>query len=174
MRDRVLCSRNRLNRKIQSFFSEKSYSKRNRNLLVIICLGCTLLLETFVFNLPFWQTLNAQETTYSINQATSPLSVGTGLSKQGNNLIISNTDEAYIDIHQRQNVKYLQLQSHRYPNRTTLHTLFPFNSMPENNGMRALQEHSHRQSSIHSTSILAAQPLPYVFDLQPQKDPLFP
>ena len=116
MRDRVLCGRNRLNRKIQSFFSEKSYSKRNRNLLVIICLGCTLLLETFVFNLPFWQTLNAQETTYSINQATSPLSVGTGLSKQGNTLIISNTDEAYIDIHQRQNVKYLQLQSHRYPN----------------------------------------------------------
>ena len=39
---------------------------------------------------------------------------------------------------------------------TTLHTLFPFNSMPENNGMRALQEHSHRQSSIHSTSIASS------------------
>ena len=116
---RIMCSRvvggkDRFNRNMQSLFSEKSYSKRN--LLAIICLCCAFLLETFVFNLPFWQTLNAQETIYSINQTTSPLSLGAGLSKQGNNLIISNTDKAYIDIHQLRKIKYLQLQSYRYAN----------------------------------------------------------
>ena len=174
MRDRVLCGRNRLNRKIQSFFSEKSYSKRNRNLLVIICLGCTLLLETFVFNLPFWQTLNAQETTYSINQATSPLSVGTGLSKQGNNLIISNTDEAYIDIHQRQNVKYLQLQSHRYPNSDNI----AYTVSIQFDAGEQWHEGSSRTFSPaikHSQYVnIGGTASPYVFDLQPQKDPLFP
>lgn len=173
MRDRVLCGRNRLNRKIQSFFSEKSYSKRNRNLLVIICLGCTLLLETFVFNLPFWQTLNAQETTYSIKRRHLYQLAQDYLSKATISSFLTLMKPTSIYINGRtSNICNCRVTAIQIA--TTLHTLFPFNSMPENNGMRALQEHSHRQSSIHSTSILAAQPLPYVFDLQPQKDPLFP
>lgn len=96
----------------QFLISENSYSKRN--LLAIVGLCCVFLLESFVFNLPFWQTLNSQEVDYPINQASPSLSLGAGLSKQGNNLIISNTDKAYIDIHQQQDVRYLRLHSHNY------------------------------------------------------------
>lgn len=91
---------------------KNNYSKRN--ILALVCLCCVLLLESFVFNLPFWQTLNAQEKDYPIDQAPSSLSIGTGLSKQGNNLIISNTDKSYIDIHQQKDIRYLRLQSHNY------------------------------------------------------------
>ena len=82
-----------------------------RNLLAIICLCNIVLLEILVFNLPFWQTLGAKETTYSVNQRSSFLSIGSGLSKQGNNLVISDTNEAYIDIHSQQRISYIQLQS---------------------------------------------------------------
>lgn len=86
-------------------------SLSGRNLLAIIYLCNIVLLEIFVFNLPFWQTLGTKETTYSVNQRSSFLSIGSGLSKQGNNLVIPDTNEAYIDIHSQQRISYIQLQS---------------------------------------------------------------
>lgn len=72
-------------------------------IIVVVGLLLALICELFVFNLPYWQTRHAQP------QDTADAVLGSGLQRQGDDLVVASADRAYIEIHADDPIAYVRV-----------------------------------------------------------------
>lgn len=75
---------------------------------------CTVLVEMVLFNLPFWQTMNASPITVD------DYAVGEGISRDGDTLTIESNDNAYIEVKTDSTIEYLYMDPGESPTDVTL------------------------------------------------------
>lgn len=79
---------------------------RNRGILFAACLAVMLVLELFVFNLPFWQSRG--DSTVSI--AADSMQLGSGLERSAEGLKVVDKDNAFVEVRSDQPIRYLRVQ----------------------------------------------------------------
>lgn len=72
-------------------------------IIVVVGLLFALICELFVFNLPYWQTRHAQP------QDIADVVLGSGLQRQGDDLVVASADRAYIEIHADDPIAYVRV-----------------------------------------------------------------